>query len=80
MPSRPGEEGPDRLGIDRDEEPETPGPANVPATPMAVPVIEKMRMIEPRVAPMVRRIAMSLALVLHQHDEARDDVERSDQR
>ena len=34
----------------------------MPARPMANPVIEKMRMIEPRVAPMVRRIAMSLAL------------------
>ena len=33
----------------------------------------------PRVAPIVRRIAMSRALVLHQHDQAGDDVEGRDQ-
>ncbi len=34
----------------------------VPATPIAAPVITKMRMIAPRVAPMVRRMAMSRPL------------------
>ena len=34
-------------------------PASVPVTPIAAPVIMKMRMIAPRLAPIVRRIAMS---------------------
>ena len=54
-------------------------PAIVPVTPIAAPVIRKMRRIAPRVAPMVRRMAMSLALVLHQHDQAGNDVQRRDQ-
>ena len=37
-------------------------PASVPTTPMAAPLMKKIRMIAPRVAPMVRRIAMSLPL------------------
>ena len=46
---------------------------------MLAPVMRKTRMIAPRVAPMVRRMAMSLALVLHQHDQAGNDVERRHQ-
>ncbi|MNT62309.1 hypothetical protein D3C72_2000180 [compost metagenome] len=34
-------------------------PLNVPMTPIVVPVIEKMRMMAPRVAPIVRSTAMS---------------------
>ena len=34
----------------------------VPVTPIAAPVIRKMRRIAPRVAPMVRRMAMSRPL------------------
>ena len=37
-------------------------PASVPTTPIDAPVMRKTRMIAPRVAPMVRRMAMSLDL------------------
>ena len=37
-------------------------PAKVPTVPIAAPVMKKMRMMAPDVAPMVRRIAMSLPL------------------
>ena len=37
-------------------------PASVPTTPIAAPVMRKMRMIAPCVAPMVRRMAMSWPL------------------
>ena len=39
-------------------------PAMVPAMPMAAPVMKKTRRTEPRVAPMVRRMAMSPPLSL----------------
>ena len=68
-----------RLDIEADDEAEQRSPPACPTTPIAAPVMRKMRMIAPRVAPMVRRIAMSRALVLHQHDQAGDDVERSHQ-
>ena len=37
-------------------------PTTVPTTPIEAPVMRKTRMIEPCVAPMVRRMAMSLPL------------------
>ena len=37
-------------------------PASVPTVPIAAPVMKKTRMIAPRVAPMVRRMAMSWPL------------------
>ena len=37
-------------------------PTTVPTTPIEAPVMRKMRMMAPCVAPMVRRIAMSLPL------------------
>ncbi len=39
-------------------------PATVPTTPILAPLSRKMRMIMPRVAPMVRRMAMSRPLSL----------------
>ena len=54
-------------------------PASVPTTPMLAPAMKKTRITAPRVAPMVRRMAMSRRLVLHQHDQAGDDVQRRDQ-
>ena len=54
-------------------------PASVPTTPIEAPVIRKTRMIAPRVAPMVRRIAMSLDLSFTSMIRPGDDVERRDQ-
>ncbi len=54
-------------------------PSSVPVTPMLAPAIRNTRITAPRVAPMVRRMAMSPRLVLHQHDQAGDDVERRHQ-
>ena len=47
--------------------------------PIEAPVMRKMRMMAPRVAPMVRRIAMSLPLSLTSMIRPGDDVERGDQ-
>ena len=54
-------------------------PQAVPTKPIVAPVIRKMRMIAPRVAPIVRSTAIAARLVLHQHDQAGDDVERRHQ-
>ena len=58
----PGADLADRLDVDGDERAPSARPTSVPTTPIAAPVMRKMRMIAPRVAPIVRRMAMSRAL------------------
>ncbi len=53
----------------------TTNPTNVPTVPIAAPVIRKTRITEAHGAQ-DRDIA---ALVLHQHDQAGNDVQRRDQ-
>ncbi len=44
----------------------SPSPESVPTTPIRAPLMRKTRITVPGVAPIVRRIAMSLDLSFHQ--------------
>src|SRR5712671_4791810 len=52
---------------------------SVPTTPIAAPAIRNTRMIAPREAPTVRRMAISLPLSFTSMIRARNDVQRRDQ-